>query len=625
MRRTASQPSALQRFAAGPTSLWLLAAALIGLLLVLASLQVRWLDAVSEADREKTRELLQTGVDRLAMDFDRELTLAYLSFLPRSGLHASDDDFVERHERWRAFAAFPELVREVFRVQVQGDAPELSRFDAQAGLFTTASWPPELKPLSETLQQDRLFFRREPPSEMRQPPSEVTVLADQIPALILPLISLPPPDGPGRREPSDRPEGLPLERGLLILWLDRDTIFQTMLPQLTERYLSRGDGISYHARIMTRDDGREIFEGGAPMTGTVVPRGDVGTDLFSLFPPQRLEQVGIGRELWPRRHHEGRRGGRRGRFEGRWLHRFYGFIVQQAAPRWHLIASHPSGSLDRAVARARRNNLTVSFGILLLLAASVVLILLSTRRRQALAKQQLEFVAGVTHELLTPLAAMRSAGQNLADGVIADTHQVQRYGRLIEDEGRRLTDMVGQVLEFAGIQAGRKTYSLQRARLEDIVDKALQEYRPVLDEKGCEIETRIEPDLPPILADAAALRRAIQNLLGNAIKYGAESSWIGLEARSSGDKSPEVQLSVEDRGPGIAAQDLPRLFEPFYRGGNGTDDLVPGSGLGLAIVQHIVTGHGGRVAVQTRQGNGSTFTLHLPVAPGKEEDPVDAA
>ena len=117
---------------------------------------------------------------------------------------------------------------------------------------------------------------------------------------------------------------------------------------------------------------------------------------------------------------------------------------------------HPSGSLEAAVNAARRRNLIVSSSILAVLGVSVGLLVLSTRRAQELARQQMEFVAAVSHELRTPLAVIRSAAENLADGVVNDEAQIRKYGELVRNEGRRLTEMVEQILEFAGIQSGQR-------------------------------------------------------------------------------------------------------------------------------------------------------------------------
>jgi signal transduction histidine kinase len=121
------------------------------------------------------------------------------------------------------------------------------------------------------------------------------------------------------------------------------------------------------------------------------------------------------------------------------------------------------------------------------------------------------------------------------------------------------------------------------------------------------------------MADAQALRRAIQNLLNNAIKYGAEQRWIKLRASVQwGKRVREVRISVQDRGIGIAPADLPHIFEPFYRGRDVITSEIRGTGLGLNLVEQIIEAHGGRVTVESVQGQGSTFTLHLPIAPTAE-------
>src|SRR6185437_9758188 len=150
--------------------------------------------------------------------------------------------------------------------------------------------------------------------------------------------------------------------------------------------------------------------------------------------------------------------------------------VTMASPRWRLLVQHPSGSLEAAVNSARRRNLIISSSILSMLGASIGLLVLSTRRAQELARQQMEFVAAVSHELRTPLAVIRSAGENLADGVVKDDTENHKYVVLIRSEGRRLTEMVEQILEFAGIQSGQRGFALRPVpvapMLEDVVDSS---------------------------------------------------------------------------------------------------------------------------------------------------------
>jgi signal transduction histidine kinase len=210
---------------------------------------------------------------------------------------------------------------------------------------------------------------------------------------------------------------------------------------------------------------------------------------------------------------------------------------------------------------------------------------------------------------------MRSAGQNLADGIVDTPEKVRKYGALIEREGRRLTEMVGRVLTFAGIQSGAQTFQTQPVSVRALIEGVLADSRWVLDEKKVQVDVRLDDALPDVLGDATALRQALTNLVDNALKYGGGTKWIGLDARvattSSGD---EVVLAVSDRGIGIRRSDLSRLFEPFFRSADPLAAGTSGSGLGLAVVRGIVEAHGGRVTAESVPGKGSTFAIHLHLA-----------
>ena len=138
----------------------------------------------------------------------------------------------------------------------------------------------------------------------------------------------------------------------------------------------------------------------------------------------------------------------------------------------------------------------------------------------------------------------------------------------------------------------------------------------LIDDARLEVEFDIPDTLPPVLGDEAALRRVFQNLIGNAIKYGASGRWVGIKARPAGR---EIVVSVADRGIGIPAAEHTRIFEPFYRAPNVVDAQIQGAGLGLSLVQRIVEAHGGRITVRSAEGSGSEFSVHLPAA---SEEPV---
>jgi signal transduction histidine kinase len=273
------------------------------------------------------------------------------------------------------------------------------------------------------------------------------------------------------------------------------------------------------------------------------------------------------------------------------------------------VITHRSGSVDAAVAQARGKNLAISFGILLILAFSIVMIVVSTGRAQRLARQQMEFVSGVSHELRTPLAVICSAGENLADGLVTGPEHAQIYGTLVRDEGRRLTGMIEQVLDFAGIQSGRKIYNLRPTAIDDVVRQALAACNAQITHLGFLIDLQIGENLPQIQADKPALVRAVQNLIGNALKYSGQSRWIGIRAFAD---AHALSIVVEDRGVGVPEDEVGHIFEPFYRGRSATDSQISGSGLGLSLVKHIVEAHGGTVEVTSTLGRGSIFWINLP-------------
>jgi signal transduction histidine kinase len=279
---------------------------------------------------------------------------------------------------------------------------------------------------------------------------------------------------------------------------------------------------------------------------------------------------------------------------------------------WTVYARHRAGSLDAVVGRARARNLALGSGVLLVLGTSIVLMTVSARRATELSERKMEFVAGVSHELRTPLAVIRSAAQNLADGSVAGGPQVRRYGGLIEAEGRRLEDLVEKVLELAGVASQTRVALRDRVSAAEVVRAAIADCAAEARDHGIEVEA-VFPDADPfVVGDEDALRRAVANLVGNAVKHGGDENSVKVSVESL---DGEVSISVSDRGPGIPPSEVPHLFEAFYRGWRARERQVRGSGLGLSLVQQIARQHQGRVEVETHPGRGSRFSLILPEAP----------
>ena len=615
----------------------LLAGGLVVLLAALAALQYRWLGQISAAERERMQRMLRAGADRFAEDFDGELARVYFGLQTDADVWRRRDGeaFALRFDGWRASSAHAGLVREVFVMERgEGGRAAVERFDPAARAFRPAEWPAELAPLRARLEGAEAL----PGAEGAQgPAAALPNVEPDIPAVVIPVVSSEQGRsivgrGGGGEERLMLTNFSPVS-AYVVAALDAEVVRRELLAGLAGRYFAVGGGSDYRVAVASRGERARVFYQSDPgATLEALSAADARADIFQIRPEgmERLLSPAAPLELREVTRTQGTRtaegaGGEGGAAGGGAKRvRLLKHATREATAQirltpergagWELLVEHRAGSLDAAVSAARSRNLLLSSAVLVLLAASAALIVVSALRAQRLARRQVEFVAGVSHELRTPLAVICSAGDNLADGVIKDTAQVRRYGELIRGEGRRLTEMVEQALEFAGAQRGRARFMLSPVSVAEVVEAALDSCRAA-DERGAfTFETDVPAELPPVLADADALRRSLQNLVGNAMKYGAGGGWIGVRARAvSGPRGdPEVRIDVEDRGAGIAPADLPHIFEPFYRGREAAAAQVHGSGLGLSLARGVVEAHGGRISVESEPGRGSVFTLHLP-------------
>ena len=270
--------------------------------------------------------------------------------------------------------------------------------------------------------------------------------------------------------------------------------------------------------------------------------------------------------------------------------------------------------LSSGPSHARRRDLAISFGVLLLLVISMAILIFTSTRAQRLAKLQMDFVTAVSHELRTPLTVISSAAENIAHGVVEGKPQLEQYGSVIGAQARKLFEMVEQILLFAAIREGQQRYSLRPLEVPEILDSALSGTAGLIRTAAFHVEQQIEPNLPRIVGDLPALSQCVQNLITNALKYGSEQKWIGIQARliEHGLSGKEIQISVSDRGIGIAPEELRHIFEPFYRSPSVTAAQIHGTGLGLPLAKSIMEAMKGQVTVKSVPGRGSTFTLHLP-------------
>jgi signal transduction histidine kinase len=225
-----------------------------------------------------------------------------------------------------------------------------------------------------------------------------------------------------------------------------------------------------------------------------------------------------------------------------------------------------------------------------------------------------QFVSSVSHELKTPLTAIRMFAETLRLGRLQNQQTREEYLDTIVNESQRLTRLLNNVLDFSKIEKGKKIYRPQPASLPEVIKAAARAMDYPLSQQGFKLNVEIEEGLPPASLDRDALEQALLNLLHNAMKYSDDSRKIDLRLRRHGN---HALIQVIDRGVGIAPQEQKKIFAKFYRVPSQENERLPGTGLGLSLVHHIVTAHGGRVEVESAPGKGSTFSISLPLEKGE--------
>ncbi len=221
-----------------------------------------------------------------------------------------------------------------------------------------------------------------------------------------------------------------------------------------------------------------------------------------------------------------------------------------------------------------------------------------------------ELVAAISHDLRTPLASLRLMTEAITDG-LTDEQQTAIFLERMRGEVQYMTGLIEDLFEMSQLDAGALKLRPEKASLSDLISDTLESLNGQAEHKHQILEGQIEGELPELYFDPHKIQRVLNNLIGNAIRYTPEGGTIRLVARR---QDAMVKVSVNDTGEGIPAADLERIFEPFYRGERSRGrDQQGGAGLGLAIAKGLVEAHGGRIVVQSREGQGSTFSFELPL------------
>lgn len=529
---------------------WALLALIAVVCAVLSVLQYRWAGELSRAEPALLRAGVNDQLRRLSQSFNTDLREACNSLAPSASDltgTARNEAVRERYAQWVSSHDRKFFLR-IAIVLATDKGPDLYAL-GPAGNMEAIAWPDEWGNLRRAMQ-GRLQGTGRPPN----------VNADSS------LIELPIFAASGS------------EAGWIIFELNDSYVRSNVLRRLVAEYLNpveqtyevsvRAAGSDGDVIFSTRSDGKSVDKN-ADATGEMFPM-----------------DLGAGRG--------GRHG--RGREQGR-------------GTRWMIAVRHRAGSLDAAVAATRRKNLTLSLLLVALLGGAACALVQFTARSRRLSEMQFQFAAGISHDLRTPLTAIRGAAFNLLEGIVKDPAAVTRYLRLILRNAEDLTSMIENVLAFSATLHADKPGPMERVAVSDVLRHAVEAMAPEVEQAGCRMEVNIDGDLPAVGADPVAVELMFRNLIGNAARHGWGGKWIGVSAVSVGK---DVEVRVSDNGPGVADAERERIFEPFYRGERTRTERTPGTGLGLSLVKDTVERYKGTVQVNNSPAGGAQFTVRLP-------------
>jgi len=278
---------------------------------------------------------------------------------------------------------------------------------------------------------------------------------------------------------------------------------------------------------------------------------------------------------------------------------------------WVLSVVSADPTADLAELAARRRLLFASFGLVALLV--IVGGYFGGRavgRELEIARMQSDFVAAVSHDFRTPLTSLRQYSELLASGRVADDERRHKYYGFLVQESQRLQRLVEGLLDFGRMEAGAKEFNLEPLPARPWLEEVTAEFQHEVEENGYQVDVAWKGPDVTLSADRMAMSQALWNLLDNAVRYSPDSKTVEVEVER---EARHLLIHVRDHGLGIEPNERGKIFEKFVRGSAAQRRSAEGTGLGLTMVRHTVEAHGGTVGVESEPGQGSTFTISLPV------------
>lgn len=619
---------------------------IVGALVTLAVLQYSWLGSVSDAERQRLNEGIEASTENFISDFNEAFSEVFGAFrLQVTNSENSDQEleigFLENAAKWFATERQASIVDKVYLIKDRVEGTTIYQADPETMLVTKVEADSVLQIWLDDQSQANSKAYSMPLSNF---PDLGTPSYLKIPVQVLDFVTLNRNEGAENLEVRLSVDQLD---DYVLIRLNDIAIKEQLIPEIASRYLGDSYQDQYQLAIVNDDDNRHYFsEGGEQETpefsknlerlnfsslmlldAESESREMEGDSLVFSFFSSHSERI-ITRERSSNRSVSGE--DERSEVDIDFTNNSSlvdvdsairdtsittAFVGNLSKSGWKLWLSFKAGSLDEFVSKTRNRNLTISFGILLLLGISGVMIIIFAQRSRELAEQQMLFVAGVSHELRTPITVIRSAAENLSEGVIQNEERKMEYAQLMLSESKRLSEMVDQIMEFSGIQSGKKIYNFTDVAIDALMQQVLEELTPIAHQKNIEIQFSNISKVPVVHADKDALFLAITNLLRNAIKFSEQGKKVIFRVDETSFKSGlGLRIQVQDFGIGIPEDEQKKIFQPFYRADYAVSQQIKGNGIGLSLVERVAKEHEGDITVQSTLGKGSTFTLIMPLA-----------
>jgi len=279
-------------------------------------------------------------------------------------------------------------------------------------------------------------------------------------------------------------------------------------------------------------------------------------------------------------------------------------------PPWRIEISEPqAGELDILAIHKSFYFWTI-LTLLIVLIFGLVLIVKTVSHEMDILEIKSDFVSSVSHEFKTPLTSIQALIERLREGKVKNPAKMQEYFSVISQDTEKLTRLVGNILNFSKIEEGKIAYEFVETEISQWLRQIVDNFKKENMQREIKINTKIPADIPPIKIDKDALSQAIYNLLDNAIKFSADKKGIEIIVKR---EKENLVIKVKDDGIGIPRSEWDKVFEKFYQGKNAIKHSARGTGLGLTLVRHTAEAHGGTISVKSKEGQGSTFSLSLPI------------